>query len=90
MSKEEVIYLTAKEARFKYPKQYADINNSKFKVDEVVRNINNGYIGPVQIIVHSMGRVQYYHGNNPCRDEDLEKFVVYKRRSLIHPVPVSR
>ena len=82
-------YMTAKEARARHPEAYAAMDNSLFKVGNLARNIKTGHIGPIQRITYSMDKVQYYHGNNPCRDEDLEFFVMYKRRTLSPSVPVN-
>jgi hypothetical protein len=59
-------------------KAYMEINNSKYKVGDVLYNIRTGYAGPIQRVSHS-GGVLYYHGNNPCREDDLSNIFSRKK-----------
>ena len=55
----------------KFIKQaHIEMDNSKHKVGDILHNKRTNFTGPIQRVCHS-GGVMYYHGNNPCRDEDL-------------------
>lgn len=57
------------------------LKNSKYKVGEMFYNEKTKHYGPIQRLAYSNNKVIYYHGNNPCNEDELTKPV--KRRKLI-------
>lgn len=62
-----------------YPDAYKAMDNSLFKIDQMVYNKKTQRTGPIQRVAYSGTKVLYYHCNNPCVDEDLVALVNRRR-----------